>query len=147
MSSEYSKCSAELDLALKHGSLPELAAVSAAMAKKNKKKRGNGQTERDDPEKNRSEEVIDDADPSNLDNKLVLKRTDTKKAAPRKLKVNIDDFSEFIPEFLLILSNQKHKTVVRIGKNYQANVPPSSSYIYKYRPLKHLKVWGGGEFN
>ena len=37
--------------------------------------------------------------------------------------------------------------MIRIGKEYQASVPSHSNYCYIYRPLRQLRVWGGGEFN
>ena len=59
----------------------------------------------------------------------------------------VDNFSEYIPEFLLVLNSLKHKTVVRIGKDYQAQVPSHCLFSYRYKPLGRLKIWGGGEFN
>lgn len=37
--------------------------------------------------------------------------------------------------------------MIRIGKNYQANVSQACSHAYLYRPLSYLKIWSKGEFN
>lgn len=64
-----------------------------------------------------------------------------KKLSIKKPKLIAIDFNEFLPEFLVFLNHQKHKSVIRIGKNYQAEVPQRCPFSYIYRPLKHLKIW------
>lgn len=57
------------------------------------------------------------------------------------------DFSLYIPEFLLLVNQQKNKAIIRIGQNYQADVPKKCTFSNRYQPLNHLKLWSPGEFN
>jgi hypothetical protein len=43
------------------------------------------------------------------------------------------------------LNQQKHKSIIRVGKNYQANISEKCSFSFIYRPLVHLKVWNAGD--
>lgn len=79
-----------------------------------------------------------------------MKREETQKgekkqAVGKKPKVYSIEYSDFLPEFLILLNQQKHKSIIRLGKNYQANVPNKCNFAYLYRPLSHLKVWEAGE--
>jgi hypothetical protein len=70
-----------------------------------------------------------------------------RKIGMKKPQIVIDNFKEFIPEFLILLNQQKQKSIIRVGKNYQAVVPAQCSYSYLYKPLNHLKVWSKGDFS
>jgi hypothetical protein len=68
-----------------------------------------------------------------------------KKLMAKKPKIVIDNFREFLPEFLILLNQQKHRSIIRIGRDYQANIPKTCAFSFLYRPLSHLKVWNAGE--
>lgn len=68
-----------------------------------------------------------------------------KKVIGKKSKYLVDNFSYFIPEFLILLNQQKCKAIIRIGRNYQADVPTKCTLSHIYRPLSHLKIWTAGE--
>ena len=59
------------------------------------------------------------------------------------MKQIITDFTEFLPESLLMINRTNITSKVRIGERYQAEVPSCPRYLSKFIPMAEKMIWAG----
>ena len=65
------------------------------------------------------------------------------KAKKKKVRAYVQDFTDYLPESLLIVNRITVPAQMRIGSRFQAEVPPSPSYRQLHRSMSEWLVWRG----
>lgn len=69
-----------------------------------------------------------------------LREEKTKK---RKVRAYVQDFTDYLPEALLMVNKTVIPPIVRTGERYQANVDVSPPLRTLHRPMEEWLVWAG----
>lgn len=55
----------------------------------------------------------------------------------------MQDFSDFLPESLLIINKTVIPPIVKIGDRYQVKIPNNPPFKSLYRPMDEWLIWNG----